>query len=61
MNALSGDTYVFAEVDGKYGVYTLKELFEIHKNGHKIKVLTLLNERGEKTWVEVENAVSFGK
>ena len=61
MNALGGDTYVFAEIDGKYGVYTLKELFEQHKQGHKIKVPTLLNERGEKGWVEVENVVSFKK
>ena len=60
MNALSGDTYVFAEVDGKYGVYALKELFELHKQGRTIKVPALLNERGEKTWVEVENVVSFG-
>ena len=61
MNALSGDTYLFAEVDGKYGVYTLRELYELHNQAHKIRVPTLLNERGEKTWVEVENAVSFGK
>ena len=61
MNALSGDTYVFAEVDGKYGVYALKKLFEQHKQGHAIKVPALLNEKGEKTWVEVENVVSFKK
>jgi len=61
MNALSGDTYVFAEIDGKYGVYLLRELFEIHGKGHRIKVLALLNERGEKTWVEVEDVVNFGK
>ena len=61
MNALSGDTYLFAEIDGKYGVYTLKELFELHKQGRAIKVPTLLNERGEKTWVEVEDVVSFGE
>jgi len=61
MNALSGDTYVFAEVDGKYGVYTLRELYELHKQGRAIKVPALLNEKGEKTWVEVEDAVSYGK
>jgi len=61
MNALSGDTYVFAEVDGKYGVYTLKELFEQHKQGRAIKVPALLNERGNIGWVEVEDVVSFGK
>ena len=60
MNALSGDTYVFAEVDGKYGVYMLKELFEIHKQGHAIKVPALLDERGDKGWVEVEDVVNFG-
>ena len=61
MNALSGETYVFAGVDGKYGVYALKELFELHKQGHKIKVPALLNERGNIGWVEVEDVVSFGK
>ena len=61
MNALSEDTYLFAEVDGKYGVFTLKELYELHNQGHKIKVPTLLNERGDKGWVEVENVVSYGK
>jgi hypothetical protein len=61
VNALSEDAYVFAEVDGKYGVFTLRELFEIHKKGRSIKVPTLLNERGEKTWVEVEDIISFGK
>ena len=61
MNALSEDASLFAEVDGKYGVYTLRELFELHNQRHKIKVPTLLNERGEKTWVEVEDVVSFGK
>ena len=61
MNALSGDTPLFAEIDGKYSVFTLKELYELHKQGCKIKVPTLLNERGEKTWVEVEDVVSFGK
>jgi len=60
MNALSGDTPVFAQVDGKYGVYTLRELFELHKQGCAIKVPALLNEKGEKTWVEVEDVVSFG-
>jgi len=60
MNALSWDTYLFAEIDGKYGVYNLRELFEIHGKGHRIKVPALLNERGEKTWVEVENVVSYG-
>jgi len=60
MNALSGDTPVFAQVDGKYGVYTLRELFELHKQGRAIKVPALLNEKGEKTWVEVEDVVSFG-
>jgi len=61
MNALCGDTYVFAEVDGKYVVYTLRELYELHKQGHAIKVPALLNEKGEKTWVEVEDVVSYGK
>ena len=61
MNALSGDTYLFAEIDDKYGVYTLKELFELHKQGRAIKVPALLNEKGEKTWVEVEDVVSYGK
>ncbi|NAY82456.1 MAG: hypothetical protein GU362_06235 [Thaumarchaeota archaeon] len=60
MNALGGDTYLFAEIDGKYGVFTLKELYELHNQVHKIRVPTLLNERGEKTWVEVEGVVSFG-
>jgi len=60
VNALSENTYLFAEIDGKYGVFTLKELYELHNQGHKIKVPTLLNERGEKTWVEVENVVSYG-
>jgi len=60
VNGLSGDTYVFAEIDGKYGVYMLKELYELHNQGHKIKVPSLLNERGEKGWVEVENIVSYG-
>jgi len=61
MNALSGDTQLFAEVDGKYGIFTLRELFELHKQGRKIKVPALLSEKGEKTWVEVEDIVSFGK
>jgi hypothetical protein len=61
MNALSGDTPLFAEVDGKYGVYTLKELFELHKQGHKIKVPALLDERGNIGWVEVEDVASFEK
>jgi len=60
MNALSGDTYLFAEVDGKYSVFTLKELYELHKQGCKIKVPTLLNERGDKGWVEVESVISYG-
>jgi len=60
VNALSGDTYLFAEVDGKYGVYMLKELYELHNQGHKIKVPTLLNERGDKGWIEVEDVVNFG-
>jgi hypothetical protein len=60
VNALSGDTYLFAEIDRKYGVYTLRELYELHNQGHKIKVPTLLNERGEKGWIEVENVVSYG-
>jgi len=60
VNALSGDTYVFAEIDAKYGVYKLKELYELHNQGLTIKVPALLNERGEKTWVEVEDVVSFG-
>jgi len=61
VNTLSKDTPLFAEVDGKYGIYTLKELYELHNQGHKIRVPTLLNERGEKTWVEVEDVVNFGK
>jgi len=61
MNALSENTYLFAEIDGKYGVYTLQELYELHNQGHKIRVLALLNERGEQTWVEVEDIESFGK
>jgi len=61
MNALSGDTPLFAEVDGKYGVYALKELFELHKQGHAIKVPALLNKRGKKIWVEVEDVVSYEK
>jgi len=61
MNALSGDTYVFAEVDDKYGVYTLRELFELHKQGRAIKVPALLDEIGNKGWVEVEDVVSYGK
>ena len=60
MNALGGDTYVFAEIDGQYSVFTLKELYELHKQGCKIKVPTLLNERGDKGWVEVEDVVSYG-
>jgi hypothetical protein len=48
-------------VDKKYGVFTLKELYELHKQGRAIKVPTLLNERGEQTWVEVEDVVSFKK
>jgi len=61
VNALSGDTSLFAEVDEKYGVFTLKELYELHNQGHKIKVPALLNNRGEKTWIDVENVVSFRK
>ena len=61
MNALSGDTSLFAEIDGKYKVYTLRELYELHKQGRAIKVPALLNERGDKTWVEVDNVVSFKK
>jgi len=61
MNILSWDTYLFAEIDGKYGVYMLKELYELHNQGHKIRVPALLNNRGEKTWVEVEDVVSFGE
>jgi len=60
VNGLSGDTYVFAEIDGKYGVYTLKELYELHNQGHKIKVPTLIDEHGNKGWIEVESVVSFG-
>ena len=60
MNALSGDTPIFAKVDGKYGVYMLKELFMLHKQGLKIKVPALFDERGNKGWVEVEDVVSFG-
>jgi len=61
VNALSGDTSLFAEIDEKYGVYNLEELYELHNQGCKIRVPALLNERGEKTWVEVEDVVSFGK
>jgi len=61
MNALSGETQLFAEVDGKYGVYTLRELFELHKQGLKIKVPALLDGYGGISWVEVEDVVSFGK
>ena len=60
MNALSGDTPLFADVDGKYGVYTLRELYELHKQGRAIKVPALLNEKGDKGWVEVEDVVNFG-
>jgi len=61
VNALSGETYLFAEIDGKYGVYTLKELYELHNQGRKIRVPTLIDEHGNKGWVEVEDVVSFGK
>jgi len=61
MNALSGDTPLFAEVDGKYGVYTLRELYELHKQGRAIKVPALLDERGNIGWVEVEDVISYGK
>jgi len=61
MNALSGDTPMFVEVDDKYGVYTLRELFELHKQGRAIKVPALLDEYGNIGWVEVEDVVSFGK
>jgi len=61
VNALSGDTSLFAEVDDKYGVYMLKELYELHNQGHKIKVPTLIDEHGNKGWIEVDNVVSFGK
>ena len=60
MNALSGDTPLFAEVDGKYGIYALKELFELHKQRRAIKVPALLNEKGNVGWVDVEDVVSFG-
>jgi len=60
MNALSGETPLFAEVDGKYGVYTLRELYELHKQGRTIKVPALLDERGNKGWVKVEDVVNFG-
>jgi len=60
VNALSGDTSLFAEVDGKYGVYNLRELFEQHKQGRTIRVPTLLDERGNKGWIEVEDVVNFG-
>jgi len=61
MNALSGNTPLLAEVDGKYGIFTLKELFELHNQGRAIKVPALLNERGNIGWVEVGDVVSFGK
>ena len=61
MNSLSADTPLLAQVDENYGIYTMKELFELHNQGRKIKVPALLNERGEKTWVEVEDVVSYGK
>jgi len=60
MNALSGETPLFAEVDGKYGVYTLRELYELHKQGRTIKVPVLLDEHGNKGWVEVEDVVNLG-
>jgi len=61
VNALSGDAPLFAEVDGKYGVFTLRELYELHNQGRAIKVPALLNERGEKGWVDVEDVVSCEK
>jgi len=61
MNALSGNTPLFAEVDGKYGVYTLKELYELHNQWHRIKVPALLDEHGNVGWIDVEDVVSFGK
>jgi len=61
VNTLSGDTQLFAEVDRKYGIYTMKELYELHNQGLKIRVPTLLDEIGNKGWVEVKRAVSFGK
>jgi len=39
----------------------LRELFELHKQGRAIKVPALLDERGNKGWVEVEDVVNFGK
>jgi len=61
VNALSKDTPLFAEIDGKYGVFTLKELYELHNQGHKIRAPVLLNEHGSIGWVEVEDVVNFGK
>ena len=60
MNALSGDASLFAEVDGKYGVYTLRELFELYNQGRTIKVPTLLNEHGNIGWIEIKDVVNFG-
>jgi len=60
VNTLSGDTYLFAEIDGKYGVYTLKELYEQHNKGKKIRVPTLIDEHGNKGWIEVESVISYG-
>ena len=60
MNALSENTPMFADVDGKYGVYSLKELFELHKQGRAIKVPALLDEHGDIGWIDVEDVVHFG-
>jgi len=61
VNALSKDTPLFAKIDGKYGVYNLQELYELHNQGRKIRVPALLNEHGSIGWVEVEDVVSFGE
>jgi len=61
MNALSEDTQLFAKVNEKYGIYTMKELYDLHKQGQKIKVPTLLDEKGNTGWIEVEDVASFGK
>jgi len=60
MNALSEDTQLFAQVNENYGVYTMKEIYDLHKQGLKIKVPTLLDERGNIDWVEVEDVTSYG-
>jgi len=52
---------MFVEVDDKYGVYTLRELYDLHNQGRAIKVPALLDEHGNISWIDVEDVVSFGK